>query len=413
MGQPPHRRDEPKSALRGPTRGTGVPRPARIGQTVGPFGGSNAAIASTPAGGGLGGGSAPPARTGRHSLSAGRILSACVLCFALWLFFDARQLYQSAVTAPIGVRRSVAMSIMRPIAKVEETLSFDRVVDAANRVIGKTGTPGGSALGAGSAPTPPASGSASGRGRGTTPPPTTTPKKATGASGVASTTSNGPPPIAQPTAAHPLTILDIGDSIGEDLGLGLADEIGGSPEIHLIQASVGDTGLANLGYYDWLAQLPVLLAKDHPKVVVVMLGGNDGQSFQAGNQVVQFGTPAWHQIYPARVADLMSEATRVGAHVIWVGLPIMGPTSGLSNADIAEENTVFSAQAKLHPGVTFVSSWKLFANSAGQYSTYLELHGGLVEVRDPDEVHIDPPGGTDLIGSYVVAAMEADWHIKL
>ena len=75
-------------------------------------------------------------------------------------------------------------------------------------------------------------------------------------------------------------------------------------------------------------------------------------------------------------------ATKDGAQVIWVGLPIMGPTSGLSNTAMQAENAVFASEAKVHPGVTYVSSWKLFENAAGQYSTYLTVAGGgLVEVR--------------------------------
>lgn len=346
----------------------------------------------------------PPSRT----LSAPRILLAGLLCFALWLFFDARQLYQSAATAPIGVRRSVAMAVLRPIARAEDAVELDRVVDAGNRLIGKTGSPGGSAIGLTAPPPPtlttPTSAPPTGGRRGVTKVKTkpTKPTKPT-----------GPPPLAQPTAAKPLTILDIGDSIGEDLGIGLADVIGGAPEVHLIQASVGDTGLANIGYYDWLAELPTLIAKDHPKVVVVMLGGNDAQAFQAGNNVVQFGTSTWHRIYAARVAQLIAEATSSGARVVWVGLPIMGPTSGLPNADIAEENAVFQAEAAANPAALYVASWKLFENAAGQYATYLPVNGSLVQVRDPDEVHIDPPGGTDLLATAVVHAIEAAWRIKL
>ena len=85
-----------------------------------------------------------------------------------------------------------------------------------------------------------------------------------------------------------LTILDIGDSIGEDLGAGLADELGNVPDVKLINDSVGNTGLATLGYYNWiLAELPGQIAKYHPQAVVVMLGGNDGRErSNLGNTVV-------------------------------------------------------------------------------------------------------------------------------
>lgn len=369
----------------------------------------------------------PPAGTARTRLtSAGHIIGVGLVCFGAWLLFDARQLYQSAASSPIGVRRTVSMTITGPVARLEEALSLDRVVNAADRAVGKTGTPGGSLVGPGPR-VPPAEGkppprqdaptrsTAAPRGQGSgtrgtvpqgTPPSRPGQRRATPPTGL--------PPLAQPSAARPLTILDVGDSIGEDLGIGLGDELAAVPHVTVLQNSVGDTGLANLGYYDWLAQLPKELAQYHPQAVAVMLGGNDAQPFQAGNAVVQFGTPAWHRIYSRRVGELMSEATSTGARVVWVGLPIMGPTSGLSNADMRMENAVYAADAKAHRGVTYVASWKLFENAAGQYATYLTGPGGnLVQVRDPDGIHIDPPGGTDLLGAYVVHAMERTWHVRL
>ena len=107
------------------------------------------------------------------------------------------------------------------------------------------------------------------------------------------------PPMPQPSAGGRITVLDVGDSIGKDLGMGLADELSGVPGVHLLQNSVGDTGLANLGYYNWLTQLPIEVAKYHPQVVIIMLGGNDAQPFQNGNAVVHLGTPAWRSHLPA------------------------------------------------------------------------------------------------------------------
>lgn len=346
----------------------------------------------------------------RAGASAGRILGVGLVAFGAWFLFDARQLYQSATTSPIGVRRSVSMSITRPVARLEELLGLDRVVDGVNRAIGKAGSPGGSAIAPPptTSPPPPAS----------TAPPATTPGGRPGTTVPSSTvTTTEPPalaPLAEPSAAHPLTILDIGDSIGEDLGIGLANVLAGVPHVTVVQDAVGDTGLANLGYYDWLTELPREIARYHPAVVVVMLGGNDAQPFASGNAVVQLGTPEWTRIYAARVGELMSEATSAGARVLWVGMPIMGPTSGVSNADMARENSIYAAEARTHPGVTFAPTWKLFEGPSGQYSTYLDVPGsGLVQVRDPDEIHIDPPGGTDLVATYAVHAMERAWHVRL
>ena len=56
----------------------------------------------------------------RRRASAGRIIGVGLLCFLIWLLFDANQLYHSAQAGQIGVRRTVAVSILRPIAAVVE-----------------------------------------------------------------------------------------------------------------------------------------------------------------------------------------------------------------------------------------------------------------------------------------------------
>lgn len=295
------------------------------------------------------------------------------------------------------------MAALNPIKRVEETFGFDRVVNGANRIIGKSGTPGGSAVAL--PPTPKRSISTKKAG-----------DKRTGRrkSGTNVAKSKVIAPLAQPSLKQPLTILEVGDSIGEDLGLGLTDTFAHVKKVQFLAKSVGNTGLADLAYYNWIAQLPADLVAYHPRAVVVMLGGNDGQSFQQGNTVVELGTATWARDYGQRVGQMMTEATSVGVHVIWVGLPIMGPTSGLSNINVLNQNSIYQAEAKLHPGVTYVSTWKLFESAASQYSTYLPgPGGGLVQARDSDETHIDPPGGTDILGAFVVKAMELAWHIKL
>ena len=298
------------------------------------------------------------------------------------------------------------MTILRPIARASEFIGLDRLVDSANRAIGRNGaTPGGvgAAVGARSATSTtvttlgPSGPSTSIPGRGAT----TTPGHAVG--------------LPQPSAADPITVLNVGDSIGEDLGIGLSDELGSKPAVHFVEDAVGDTGLADAKYYNWPAQLESELVATHPAIVTMMFGGNDWQPFYAtATRIAQPGTAFWRQAYGAIVAEMMQEATSAGARVIWVGLPIMGPTSQLPTAMAPGLNSVYASEASSHPGVTYFSSWQLFTTTSGAYAEYLpDSTGSLVQVRDPDGVHIDPPAGTDLLGAAVVADIEHLYAIHL
>ncbi|MGA9078584.1 MAG: DUF459 domain-containing protein [Acidimicrobiales bacterium] len=327
----------------------------------------------------------------RGFASAGYVALVGVVCLSLWTFLDVRQLENPASASPLGARRSEALSIRCPIARPAEFLGFDRVINGGRRALGGVarGMPGGVV-------TPAAAPTAGGAGHRTKKP---VPPK-------------GPPPLKSPTTAKPMTILEIGDSLGEDLGFGLADELGGDPRVHLLQNAVGDTGLSNEGYFDWPAVLAQQLQRYHPQLVVVMLGGNDWQGFITNGQVAFTGTKLWTSVYTQRVDEVMTEATAAGTHVLWVGLPIMeDPTFG---SHMAYLNAIYISQAKRYRDVVFIPTWKLFSNSAGQYAAFLpNASGSLVEVRDPDGVHIDPGGGTDLLGDYVVSRIEGIWHIKL
>jgi hypothetical protein len=353
-----------------------------------------------------------PAREFRSGqLAAGRVLAVGLVCFLLWLIVDARQLYNASVASPIGTRRSVSMSILAPIARLNEALGLDRLVNGANRALSRDNgdTPGQAS--------PPA----------TTPEPTTpstVARRASGTTGGAGAVRGHDPttttlvggglaPIRQPSPAAPLRVLDIGDSIGEDLGAGLGDVIGASKAVSLHLAAVGDTGLSNTGYYNWPVQLTRDLAQSHPDLVVALFGGNDWQPFYVGSTPAQPGSARWISAYRARVETMMREVKAAHAHLIWVGLPILGPASHIPASAAPTLNTIYASAAKAS-GAIYFSSYKLFENAAGQYAQYLpNASGSLVEVRDADGVHLAPPAGNDLLANHVVALVRARFHIRI
>jgi uncharacterized protein len=367
-----------------------------------------------PSGKASGGSAGVPERPRRSRFSsAGRCLAVGLVCFGIWLLFDANQLYLSARAGPLGTRRTVAMEVLRPFAWISNTFGLSSIVDGANdalhRNIGGLSGVGPNFNPVVPPPPPPAS---SGYG----PPyvviphnPTRTKVPFVGPPPPPAGSSL--PPLVQPTAAHPLVLLDIGDSLGEDFGYGLADEFGGDPLVTVDQEAQVDTGLADPGYYDWPANLEVFLRRYHPQVVVMMFGGNDDQNFNQYNQYVAFGTPLWRTDYGERVAQMMDEATDAGARVFWVGMPPMA-SPGLNSA-MRQVDAVDQHQAATHQGVTYFSCWKIFSNSAGKYSAYVNgANGQPILARYTDGVHFTP-GGYDLLAGAVVNPMDKAWHIEL
>jgi uncharacterized protein len=220
--------------------------------------------------------------------------------------------------------------------------------------------------------------------------------------------------VPSPSARQPLTILSVGDSLGEDLGWGMAAVLASDPHVRVVQDAVGSTGLANVAYYDWAAHLASDLARSKPQIVVVMLGGNDAVNFIQGGQYASFGSTLWRKLYGQRVHTLIAEARRAHARVVWVGMPVMATTSVLRNADMRDLNSVYQQQAESGGSALFVSTWKLFQGPRGGFAAYLRSPGGaLEEVRDTDGVHIAPPAGDELVASAVVAAIDGTYGLGL
>jgi hypothetical protein len=229
-----------------------------------------------------------------------------------------------------------------------------------------------------------------------------------------STSANATPaaavssPVAPPSSAlpTPLTVLEVGDSLGEDLGFGLGDVLRDADGVELVQAAKGNSGLVQPQYYDWPKHLSQLVAQRDPDVVVVFIGANDVQDFYVDGVLQEFGTPGWEHAYAQRVATMMQEATDAGAKVLWVGMPIM--KSATFSSSMQKLNAIYEAQAALHPGVTYFSSWELFTDDAGRYAPSRVVDGKTVELRTPDGIHItfgNGGRGADVLAAAVVDAI--------
>jgi lysophospholipase L1-like esterase len=345
----------------------------------------------------------------RRRASAGRIIAVGLICFGLWLVLDANQLYRSAEAGQIGIRRTVAVTILRPIAALTNALHISGPVNAANTALGRCGAVGGSVCTSGSTvpvvivgpPQPPdylyRGHLWSGRYYVAPVEPTRPP---------------GPPPIVPPTAARPLTLLSIGDSIGEDLGFGLGDVFSTDSAVRVIQKGVESTGLSRADYYNWPATLEADLAHYHPAIVVVMLGANDAQAFYQNGNYISFDTKPWWNAYAARVALVMSEATTAGAHVMWVGLPPMGSGSTVPAGFPRRVNEVFARAAATHPGVTYFPAARVLSSKSGRFTQYLLIGGTLQQIRYADGVHL-APAGYDLLARSLIEPMEKAWDVNL
>jgi lysophospholipase L1-like esterase len=206
------------------------------------------------------------------------------------------------------------------------------------------------------------------------------------------------------------TVVEIGDSLGSDLGWGLAREVAPSAGITLVQLDKSSTGLAVPSYFDWPAQLAMALPRYRPQLVVICLGGNDQQGIVVDGKPVQFGTPAWRTGYLARVHQLAAEATRAGAFVLWVGLPVMQqPTYDRGTQELDAD---FQAGIAGLPRAAYVSTRATFAGPTGAYASQGYVDGVTVGLRESDGIHLSLVG-ENVAASYVLQQVSALFDVRL
>jgi uncharacterized protein len=206
------------------------------------------------------------------------------------------------------------------------------------------------------------------------------------------------------------TVLEIGDSLGNDLGWGLARQLGHNHEVRLVQADKSSSGLLTPWFYDWPQKEKVLLAQYKPQLVVITFGANDEQNLRVNGQVLAFGSAPWVKAYTNIVTKMANTATKSGAYVLWVGLPIMQPNGYRQGMVLI--NSVFAKVATVTPGMTFLPTWNLFANARGQFEDAARVNNIPSLLREADGIHFSYVG-ENVLSTYVTRAIGDVYHVQI
>ena len=334
-----------------------------------------------------------PAPDGRERAPWRHVLKLGVAAFALWFLLYAPTLQHNAQVSPVGTRRTVSLDVTGPVAAVSRALQLSHIVSITGRGSGLGGPSGGLTV---SGPRPggqPVGGSQPKSG-----------SNPTKGSTAPTTPTTVPPNPKDPTAANPLRVLIVGDSIGIDLGDALQPDLAQTGVVTAALDGRVSTGLTRPDYFNWPAELADDLKSQNPQVVVIMIGANDAQDF-LGPPDVPYTSSQWNTLYAQRVAQFMQIAQSGGATVVWVGMPPM-QNPGL-NAQMSDVNAVVQQQAvKTHPPVTYLSTARSLGTAQGGYTAFVTNGAGqVVNVRTPDGTHLTPGGG-QLVAQQVIAELQ-------
>jgi hypothetical protein len=229
-------------------------------------------------------------------------------------------------------------------------------------------------------------------------------------SALARSSTSSTPTHHAPFALGHCRLLEIGDSLGDDLEYGLRHELQFTPGLKLIQRNKVSTGLSASWFYNWPAHLKTFLHAHHPNLVVIMFGANDEQALDVDGVSRPFGSPKWRSAYIARVRKIDQLVTKAGAYAFWVGLPIAAPKS--YSQGLKALNAIYRQVALSTPGVTFQPMWQLLATKGGNYRGGADVNGVQSALRVSDGIHFTSTGEL-VIGTFIARQLATVYNVKL
>jgi len=212
-------------------------------------------------------------------------------------------------------------------------------------------------------------------------------------------------PLRRASPADPLRVLVTGDSLTETLGPAIANAVPSTMRVST-ETHYG-TGLSRPDFFDWAARARAQVADLRPEVVVVAMGGNDGQGMTLSNgTVLAAGSNAWATEYQRRATIIMRIWTGAGTgapRLVWLSLPPARSTR--LGGYFHRLNAATAAAAAGIAGARYLdlAPW---LSRGGAYSDYLPDAGGaMILARSRDGVHLTRDGAR-LAAAHVLAALQ-------
>lgn len=213
----------------------------------------------------------------------------------------------------------------------------------------------------------------------------------------AATPSSRAAPVPPPVVAKRDTargVLVVGDFLAGSLAGGLDEGLADNPNLKVVGAADGSSGLVRDDHFDWIARIGPMIDKEKPAVVVAMFGANDRQPMQFAGATLTLRTPGWTAEYERRATAFAASVAEKKLPLIWVGAPSF--KSQEMSADMAYLNEIYR-RAATSAGGEFVDVWDGFVDAGGDFaSSGPDISGQPARLRNADGITMTPAGAEKL-----------------
>ncbi|WNG18062.1 DUF459 domain-containing protein [Cystobacter fuscus] len=197
-------------------------------------------------------------------------------------------------------------------------------------------------------------------------------------------------------AARSRTVLLLGDSlIVTSFGESLEQLLNAQPGLRAVRRAKSSTGLARPDFFDWMKVGREEVERHQPDVVVVILGGNDGQGLtdEQGKAKVQWGVSGWEAAYQQRATEFLRTLSAPGRKVLWVELPFTGLPRFERKLEIIRR--VLREAVRSDSASTHLETRPFFVDARGHLLREAPVEGFRkpMRLRMADGVHFTVAGG--------------------
>lgn len=183
------------------------------------------------------------------------------------------------------------------------------------------------------------------------------------------------------------SILTVGDSLMSEVAAGLRYGLG--KDIRLKDIHKSSTGLTNVEYYDWPSVASAAAKKYPSDLIIIHMGGNDGQDMKIGKRFVHVGDSDWQNTYYLRAMLLIKEIKKASpeSRIVWLGLPAMRDAKFAKKQDVIRN---LQMKAALDSEIEYIDGKKGLGETYSKEGTY---EGKRVVLRRTDGIHYSREGG--------------------
>lgn len=220
---------------------------------------------------------------------------------------------------------------------------------------------------------------------------------------------------AQPKAPAQGTkkVLLLGDSLAATgFGVLLQKSLDAHPNIKCARRAKSATGLARPDYFDWFKQGKRAVQKHKPDLVIVILGGNDGQDLVLGGKGKGRWKRGdeWDKAYALRVQEFVDGMSAPGRKLIWLGLP-RTDTKNFEKKLVRIRAAQKDALAQRGSWVEYVDTTPMVVDGQGKVKKKVRRGKRVAPLRQKDGIHFTMHGShyfADRVYPVIVNALGLD-----